>query len=79
MPNLSRVALLREDVTASALPQIPARYEQQAAIAARALGLDVLQGFVENGGLMSYGVDVPEAQGLTVPPTLLLRADQMIE
>jgi len=117
VPNLSRVALLREDVTTPAIPQIPARYDQQAADAARALGLEVqpyvvrgskdlaaafsemvknqvraalvasstfmfvhrqaivelalahrivtvyeLQGFVENGGLMSYGVDVPEME-----------------
>jgi putative ABC transport system substrate-binding protein len=173
VPNLSRVALLREDVTTSAIPGIPARYDQQAADAARALGLEVqpyvvrgskdlaaafremvknqvraavvasstfmfvhrqaivglaithriatvyeLQGFVENGGLMSYGVDVPEMErraasyvnrilrgarpadlpieqptkfdlvvnlktakaiGLTVPRSLLIQADQVIE
>jgi putative ABC transport system substrate-binding protein len=173
VPNLSRVALLREDVTTSAIPGIPARYDQQAADAARALGLEVqpyvvrgskdlaaafremvknqvraavvasstfmfvhrqaivglaithqiatvyeLQGFVETGGLMSYGVDVPEMErraasyvnrilrgarpadlpieqptkfdlvvnlktakaiGLTVPRSLLIQADQVIE
>jgi putative ABC transport system substrate-binding protein len=173
VPNLSRVALLREDVTTSAIPEIPARYDQRAADAGRALGLEVqpyvvrgskdlaaafreivknqvraalvasstfmfvhrqaivglaithriatvyeLQGFVENGGLMSYGVDVPEMErraasyvnrilrgarpsdlpieqptkfdlvvnlktakaiGLTVPRSLLIQADQVIE
>jgi putative ABC transport system substrate-binding protein len=173
VPNLSKVGLLQEDVTTSAIPQIPARYDQHAASAARALGLTVqtftvrgakdlsaafsdmsknhvrgalvasaafmfvhrqalvdlaaahriaaiyeVQLFVEIGGLMSYGVDVREMQrraasyvdkilrgakpadlpieqptkfdlvlnkktakalGLTIPQTLLLGADQVIE
>src|SRR5262245_9789523 len=174
VPNLSRVALLREDVTTSALPQASARYAQEVAIAAaRGLGMDVhtfivrrvadvaaafldmkknhdqgvvvmspafmfvhrkavidlaathripaiyeLRVFVEPGGLMSYGVNASEmerraavyldkilkgakpaalpveqptkfelvinlksakALGLTIPQTLLLRADQVIE
>jgi ABC-type uncharacterized transport system substrate-binding protein len=41
VPNLSKVALLREDVTTSAIPEIPARYDQQAVAAARALGVTV--------------------------------------
>jgi putative tryptophan/tyrosine transport system substrate-binding protein len=41
IPNLSKVALLREDVTTSALPQIRARYDQQTTTAARALGIEV--------------------------------------
>jgi hypothetical protein len=32
VPNLSKVALLREDVTTSALPQIPAQYGEEVAI-----------------------------------------------
>jgi len=173
VPNISKVALLREDVTTSALPQTSARYDQQAATAARTLGLEVqtcivhgakdlgaafpemiksqirgvlvasstfmfvhrqaivdlaaahriaavyeLQGFVKTGGLMSYEVDVPEmerraanyvdkilrgakpadlpieqptkfnlfinlktakALGLTIPSSLLLQADRVIE
>src|SRR2546428_8224142 len=39
VPNLSKVALLREDVTTSALPQVPARYGQEVAIAPRGLGI----------------------------------------
>jgi putative ABC transport system substrate-binding protein len=173
VPNLSKVAFLREDVTISALPQLSARFDQQVAIAARSLGLEAhtfivrragdlaaaflgmkknhdqavvvmspafmfvhrkavidlaaahriaavydLQVFVEAGGLMSYGVDVSEMQrraafyvdkilkgtkpadlpieqptkfdlvinlktakalGLTVPQSLLARADQVIQ
>jgi putative ABC transport system substrate-binding protein len=117
VPNLSRVALLQEDVTISAVPQMRARYDQQAAIAARTLGIELhtfvvhraddvtaaflgmmknrdqgvvveespfmfvhrrdiidlaathriaaiyaLQVYVEPGGLMSYGVNIPEMQ-----------------
>jgi putative ABC transport system substrate-binding protein len=173
VPNLSKVALLREDVTTSALPQIFDRYDQRVAIAARSLGMEVhtftvrragdfapaflgmkknhdqglvvtsaafmfvhrkaiidlaaahriaaiyeLQVFVEPGGLMSYGVNASEMQrraavyvdrvlkgakpadlpieqptkfelvinlktakalGLTIPQSLLLRADQVIQ
>jgi putative ABC transport system substrate-binding protein len=173
VPNLAKVALLREDVTTSVLPQILDRYDQRIAIEARSLGIEVhtfivrragdlvaaflgmkknrdqgvvvtspafmfvhrkavidlaathripaiyeLQIFVEPGGLMSYGVNVSEMQrraavyvdkilkgakpadlpieqpskfelvinrktakalGLTIPQSLLLRADQVIE
>ena len=173
VPNLSRVALLREDVTTSVLPGIRPRSDEQVAIAARNLGIEIhtftvrraedlavaflgmkknhdqavavmspafmfvhraaivdLAGahripavyeigvFVEAGGLMSYGVNVSEmerraasyvdkilrgakpvdlpieqpdkfelvvnlktarALGLTIPPSLLGRADHVIE
>jgi len=173
LPNLSKVALLREDVTTSALSQLLAGYDQRVAVAARSLGIEIhtfivrraghlaaaflgmkknhdqavvvmspafmfvhrkavidlaaahriaavydLQVFVEAGGLMSYGVSVSEMQrraatyvdkilkgakpadlpveqptkfelvinlktakalGLTIPPSVLLRADQVIE
>jgi putative ABC transport system substrate-binding protein len=172
VPNLSKVAILREDVTTSALPQMFDRYDQRAATAARTLGIEVhtfivrragdlaaaflgmkknhdqgvlvtsapfmfvhrkvvidlaaahripaiyeFQVFVEPGGLMSYGVDFSEMQrraagyvdrilkgakpadlpieqptkfslvinlktakalGLTIPPSLLGRADEVI-
>jgi putative ABC transport system substrate-binding protein len=173
VPNLSKVALLREDVTTSVLPSIPTQYGEQVAIVARGLGLEIhtfivrgagdlaaaflgmkknhdqgvvvmspafmfvhrrlvldlaashriaaiyeLRVFVEPGGLMSYGVNTAEMQrraavyvdkilkgakptdlpieqpsefelvinlktakalGLTIPQSLLLRADQVIE
>ena len=173
VPNLSRVALLREDVTTSVLPGIRPRSDEQVAIAARNLGIEIhtftvrraedlavaflgmkknhdqavavmspafmfvhrkaivdlagahripavyeLRIFVEAGGLMSYGVNVAEMQrraasyvdkilkgakpvdlpieqpekfelvinlttakalGMTVPPSVLGRTDQVIE
>jgi ABC-type uncharacterized transport system substrate-binding protein len=173
VPNLSKAALLREDVTTSALPQVPARYGEEVAIAARRLGVELhtfivrragdlaaaflgmkknhdqgvvvmspafmfvhrkavidlaatqripaiyeLRNFVEPGGLMSYGVNLSEmerraatyvdkilkgtkpadlpveqptkfelvinlktakALGLTIPPSVLLRADEVIQ
>ena len=173
VPTLSKVALLREDVTTSALPEIRARYGEEVAIAARNLGIEVhtfivrraedlaaaflgmkknhdqgvvvmspafmfvhrkavidlaarhriaaiyeLRVFVEPGGLMSYGVNASEMQrraavyvdkilkgakpadlpvqqpekfelvinlktakalGLTIPPSLLGRADEVIQ
>ena len=171
--NLSKVALLREDVTTSVLPQIRARDGEEVAVAARGLGIEVhtfivrraedlaaaflgmkknhdqgvvvmspafmfvhrkavidlaathriaaiyeLRVFVEPGGLMSYGVNASEMQrraavyvdkilkgakpadlpvqqptkfelvinlktakalGLTIPPSLLARADEVIQ
>jgi putative tryptophan/tyrosine transport system substrate-binding protein len=173
VPNLSKVALLREDVTTSVLPQIRARDGEEVAVAARGLGIEVhtfivrraedlaaaflgmkknhdqgvvvmspafmfvhrkavidlaathriaaiyeLRVFVEPGGLMSYGVNASEMQrraavyvdkilkgakpadlpvqqpekfelvinlktakalGLTIPPSLLARADEIIQ
>jgi putative ABC transport system substrate-binding protein len=173
VPNLSKVAFLRDDITLSALPQMRARHDQQAATAARTLGIELHmftvhragefaaaflgmmknhdqgvlvtsspfmfvhrkaivdlaaahriaavydhQLFIEPGGLMSYGVNVSEMQrraavyvdkilkgaqpadlpveqptkfdlvinlksakvlGLTVPQSLLLRADEVIQ
>jgi putative ABC transport system substrate-binding protein len=173
VPNLSKVALLREDVTTSVLPQIRARDTEEVAVAARGLGIEVhtfivrraedlaaaffgmkknhdqgvvvmspafmfvhrkavidlaathriaaiyeLRVFVEPGGLMSYGVNASEMQrraavyvdkilkgakpadlpvqqpekfelvvnlktakalGLTIPPSLLGRADEIIQ
>ena len=49
VPNLSKIALLL-DVTTSTLPQIRGRYDQQAAIAARALGVEVHPFIVRRAG-----------------------------
>ena len=50
VPSLSKVALLREDVTISVLPQILARYDQRAAIAARSLGIEIHTFIVRRAG-----------------------------
>ncbi len=50
VPNLSKVALLREDVTTSALPQIRARDDEEVAIAARSLGIEVHTFIVRRAG-----------------------------
>ena len=41
VPTLSKVAFLQEDVTLSAVPQMRARYDQRATIAARTLGIEL--------------------------------------
>ena len=41
VPNLSRLAFLQEDVTLWAVPQLVALYNQEAAIAARTLGIKI--------------------------------------
>jgi ABC-type uncharacterized transport system substrate-binding protein len=174
VPSSSKIAFLQEGLTSSALPEIHDRYDQQAATAARNLGMEVhtfvvrraedlapaflgmkknhdrgllvmsaggpifvhrkaiidlaaahriaavydFQVFVEQGGLMSYGVNMSEMQrraalyvdkilkgakpadlpieqptkfdliinlrsakaiGLTIPPSLLQRADEVIQ
>src|SRR5229473_2653091 len=50
VPTLSKVAFLQEDVTLSAVPQMRARYDQQAAIAARILGIELHTFIVHRAG-----------------------------
>jgi putative ABC transport system substrate-binding protein len=50
VPNLSKVAVLREDVTTSVLPLMPARYGEQVAIAARGLGIEIHTFIVRRAG-----------------------------
>jgi putative ABC transport system substrate-binding protein len=50
VPNLSKVALLREDVTTSVLPLMPAQYGEQVAIAARGLGIETHAFIVRRAG-----------------------------
>ena len=50
VPNLSKVALLREDVTTSVLPLMPAQYGEQVAIAARSLGVEIHTFIVRRAG-----------------------------
>jgi putative tryptophan/tyrosine transport system substrate-binding protein len=69
VPHLSKVALLREDVTASALPQILDRYDQRVAIAARSLGIEVHTFTVRRAGDFApafLGMKKNHDQGLVV-------------
>src|SRR5438552_12775760 len=50
VPNLSKAALLREDVTTSVLPQIHARYGDQVAVMTRSLGIEVHTFIVRRAG-----------------------------
>ena len=50
IPNLSKVALLREDVTTAGLPQIFDRYDQRVATAARNLGIEIHTFIVRRAG-----------------------------
>jgi putative tryptophan/tyrosine transport system substrate-binding protein len=50
VPNLSKVALLREDLTTSVLPQILDGYDQRVATAARNLSIEVHTFVVRRGG-----------------------------
>jgi len=50
VPNLSKVALLREDVTTSVLPPILSRSDEQFASAARSLGLTIHTFIVRRAG-----------------------------
>src|SRR5215471_8858971 len=69
VPNLSKVALLREDVTTSALPQVPARYGQEVAIAARSLGIEIHTFIVRGAGDLAaafVGMKTNHDQGVVV-------------
>jgi putative tryptophan/tyrosine transport system substrate-binding protein len=69
VPNLSKVALLREDVTTSVLPQIPARDGKEIAIAARDLGIEVHTFTVRRAGDLAVaflGMKKNHDQGVVV-------------
>ena len=69
VPNLSKVALLREDVTTSVLPQILDRYDQRIAIAARSLGIEVHTFIVRRAGDLApafLGMKKNHDQGVVV-------------
>jgi putative ABC transport system substrate-binding protein len=77
VPNLSKVALLREDVTTSVLPQIPARYDQQAAIAARNLGIEVHTIIVRRADDLAaafLGMTKNHQQGVVVTSSVFMAA-----
>src|SRR6266568_1094410 len=69
VPNLSKVALLREDVTTSVLPQIRARDGEEIVIAARSLGIEVHTFIVRRAGDLAaafLGMKKNHDQGVVV-------------
>jgi len=81
VPTLSRVAFLQEDVTLSVAPQLRARYDEQAAIAALALGLELHTFIVRRAGEFAaafLGMKKNHDQGVLVmstPFTFVYRKD----
>ena len=80
VPSLSNAALLREDVTTSALPQIRARYAgEEVAIAARNLGIEIHTFIVRRAGDLApafLGMKKNQDQGVLVTsaPFMFLQA-----
>src|SRR5689334_6452968 len=69
VPNLAQVALLREDVTTSVLPQILDRYDERIPIAARRLGIEVHTFIVRRAGDLAtafLGMKKNHDQGVVV-------------
>jgi len=69
VPNLSKIALLREDVTTSVLPNIATHYGEQDAIAARGLGIEIHTFIVRRGGDLAtafLGMKKNHDQGVVV-------------
>src|SRR5947207_2419932 len=69
VPNLSKVALLREDVTTSVLPYIATQYGEQAAVAARGLGIEIHTFIVRRAGDLAaafLGMKKNHDQGVVV-------------
>ena len=69
VPTLSKVAFFQEDVTLSAVPQMRARYDQRAAIAARTLGIELHTFLVrraEEFGAAFRGMSKNHDQGVLV-------------
>jgi putative tryptophan/tyrosine transport system substrate-binding protein len=50
IPNLSKVAVLQEDVTLSEVPELRAQYDRQATIGARALGIELHTSVLHRAG-----------------------------
>jgi len=68
VPHLSKVALLREDLTTSVLPQTPEGYDQRVATAARNFGIEVHTFVVRAGDLPGafLGMKKNHDQGVVV-------------
>jgi putative ABC transport system substrate-binding protein len=77
VPSLSRVALLQDGITSVAISQVLTRYTQQAAVAARPLGLEVHTFVVQHrDALASAFLDMMKArdQGLLVMSSIFFFA-----
>jgi hypothetical protein len=84
VPNLSKVALLREDVTTSALPQIFDRFDQQVATAARNFGIEIHTFIVRRAGDLApafLGMKKNHDQGVLVTsaPFMFLHRKAVID
>jgi putative ABC transport system substrate-binding protein len=84
VPNLSRVAFLREEVTIAALPQIRARYDQQVAIATRSFGIEAHTFVAGQAGDLPaafLGMKKNHDQGVLVPlgPFMFVHRRTIIE
>jgi putative ABC transport system substrate-binding protein len=75
VPTLSNVAFLQEDVTLSAVPQMRARYDQRAAIAARTLGIELHMSIVHRSDELAAafrGMRKNHDQGVLVAPSAFM-------
>jgi len=84
VPNLSKVAILREDVTTSALPQIFDRFDQQVATAGRNLGIEIHTFIVRRAGDLApafLGMKKNHDQGVLVTsaPFMFLHRKAVID
>ena len=84
VPNLSKVALLREDVTTAPFPHIFDRYDERVAIVARSLGIEIHTFIVRRAGDFAaafLGMKKNQDQGLLVtsPAFMFVHREAIID